>query len=133
MPPVPEKLARVLKCPAAARRGKLEDGAAVARTASDRGAIEIARLVEDQAGIRALAVIPTGKAIDDLFRPALTRRRKLINRACPRSASVDGGPVEVAGLVEDNACPRIGDVSAPLFEIVENGLRPVAAAGGLNL
>src|SRR5208337_1410820 len=69
---------------------------------------------------------------EDAFRPAVSRRAQLIDRARRSRAPLVRHAVEVSGLVENHAIGRVVPVLAVRCESVKNALRP-AAVGGREL
>src|ERR1700728_2402387 len=90
----------------------LEDYAAAAfalASAAGGGSPEIARRVEGQRTAGTSAAFRIGEIVEHGFLPTFSRGRQLVDRAAARTlataiaAALQRGPVEIAGLVQDQA------------------------------
>jgi len=102
---------------------QLEDGAQISPTAPERGPVDVAGAIEDQRGIRIYPVGPAAdKAAQDREARAISLQRE--DRAAAEAAaqsrtSVERGPVEVAGPVEDQR----GSRKCPLPQPADKGVQ----------
>src|SRR5579863_4075137 len=114
--------------PTAAGRSHLEYGSISLAAAGVSCAIEVAARIHDQAVYGIGAVSATRKAVQHAFRPACSRRAKLVDNAISNGAARVCGSVKIPRAVKrDVGVSWIRPVSAA-SEAVEHRLGPASAA-----
>jgi len=96
---------------------------------SEGPAVEIVKLVNNQAVIRVRPIAFAVELIDHTFRPAASRWDQLVNRAVVIAPAEPSRSPQVAGLIEDDTTVGHRAVKTAL-EPVKNGFRPAAIGRG---
>src|ERR1700723_2719726 len=111
--------------------GHFKHGAAARGAAALGGAIEVARIVHDQASRWVGAVaIGAREAIEDSFGSTVWAQpedRPTANLAAMVTSTIESGAIKVTLTIHDQACNRIGAIAVRAGEAVEDGFHPAWA------
>src|SRR5256885_902208 len=86
---------------------QIEHRSLIANAAVPGGAVEVARRIPKQTGPGGDTVVPIREAVQHGFSAHRIQLKHLSIPAAAASAAIDGGAIEVAGLVSDQTCIRI--------------------------
>src|ERR1700727_2649210 len=105
---------------------QLEDGSAGGRAGIRGGAIEIARLVEDQPDVGKASVVGALKAVEIVFRPARLTLCQLVDRALLVLTADERSAIKIAAVVPHEAVERL-NAPESLAQAPNHCLRPGVA------